>query len=238
MLRASGALRVTLLPDVDAFLGPHGAPRLNGKDGDERFWRLLEALDAEVHAGLGAHVTPLLHRGAVRRALIERETRSEDEIRLGRERSRAGSRATCRTSAGDDDGAGLTVAARLSRRDCGRARRIVVQQRRFTQPSSKRFRPLLFMRSEDFPEALALFRLRTAALGSGWDIYEGWVGRYELAQTASEDELDQERRRTRRRRRRRRKRRGGEGDASEEFDAGSEPIDEPLDERGDEPGDA
>ena len=52
----------------------------------------------------------------------------------------------------------LTVSARLARRDSGRARRVIVHQRRFDQPASKRFRPLLFMRSDDFPEALELFR--------------------------------------------------------------------------------
>ena len=190
MLRSCGALRV-ILPDIDAYLESQTADEAtNG------LWSLLEALDADVHAGF-APTTPvciaILFSG-----LIDRE--ADPETRLG-----PGEPRDLQTVAGEILEP-LTIAARLSRRDCGRARRIVVQQRRFTQAPTKRFRPLLFMRSEDFPEALALFRLRTAAHGEGWDIYEGWVGRYELAQTASEDEMEQERRRTRRRRRRRRRR--------------------------------
>jgi hypothetical protein len=79
-----------------------------------------------------------------------------------------------------------------------------LQQRRFTQTSTKRFRPLVFMRSEEFPEALELFRLRVAARGQGWDIYEGWKERHRLSQSLPEEELEAERRRGRRRRRRRR----------------------------------
>ena len=102
----------------------------------------------------------------------------------------------------------LSAAARLSRRDFSRARRIIAAQRRFTQPPSKRFSPLLFARTEDFPEALDLFGLRVEARGKGWDIFEGWQDRHERAQRATEEELETERRRTRRRRRRRSRRRG------------------------------
>ena len=89
----------------------------------------------------------------------------------------------------------------------GRARRIILNQRRFTQASTKRFRPLLFMRGEEFPESLELFCLRVAARGQGWDIYEGWKARYELSLQAPPEEVDLERKKSRRRRRRR----GGRG---------------------------
>jgi hypothetical protein len=100
----------------------------------------------------------------------------------------------------------LAAAARLSRREFGRARRIIACQGRFTQGPTKRFSPLLFARTEEFPEALDLFGLRVEARGMGWDIFEGWQDRYERALRASPEELEEERRRTRRRRRRRRRR--------------------------------
>ena len=49
------------------------------------------------------------------------------------------------------------------------------------------------MRSEEFPEALDLFRLRVEARGQGWDIYEGWCERYQKALEASTEELEEER---------------------------------------------
>src|SRR5262249_9779491 len=110
----------------------------------------------------------------------------------------------------------LAQETRMPRREVARARRIILQQRRFTQSSTKRFRPLAFMRSKDFPEALDLFRLRMAARGQGWDIYEGWKARFELAQRASPEGLASEPRGTGRRRRRRRRggaQRNGSGSA-------------------------
>ncbi len=73
-----------------------------------------------------------------------------------------------------------------------RARRNIFQQRRFTQVATKRFRPLLFLRSEDFPEALELFRLRVAARGQGWDLYEGWRDRYRRLLSAPPSEIEAE----------------------------------------------
>ncbi len=70
-----------------------------------------------------------------------------------------------------------------------------------TRPSSKRFSPLLFMRSQDFVDALDLFRLRCMARGQGWDVYEAWLARYQRAQEATEEELEVARRKRRRRRR-------------------------------------
>jgi hypothetical protein len=115
----------------------------------------------------------------------------------------------------------FAAVSRLSRRDCGRARRIVAQQRRFTQPTSKRFRPLLFMHGDDFPEALDLFRLRSAAWGQGWEVYEAWVTRYQRAQSVRPEELE----RTRKKRRPRNRRRGRKAPRSEDSeDAPENPV--------------
>src|SRR5205823_677440 len=46
MLRACGALKV-ILPAIDHYLGPKDEPEARA----ETFWRLLEALDADVHQG-------------------------------------------------------------------------------------------------------------------------------------------------------------------------------------------
>jgi hypothetical protein len=77
-------------------------------------------------------------------------------------------------------------------------------QRRFHQTPSKRFRPLVFAASEDFEEALLLFKLRVAARGQGWDIYEGWRERRSQALEAAPEAVATERKKARRRRRRRR----------------------------------
>jgi len=191
MLRACGALRA-VLGDVAEYLEPEG--RLD-PDRAERFWRLLEALDGEVHQGYEPTTAVCI---AVLFVLIVEVEADPDT----------------RTLEGDPGDLAdvcwevlepLSSSARLSRRDFGRARRIIFAQRRFTQAPGKRFSPLLFARTEDFPEALDLFGLWVEARGKGWDIFEGWQDRYERAQRASEGELDTERKRTRRRRRRRRR---------------------------------
>src|SRR6185436_7324928 len=48
MLRACGALKV-ILPLVDEYLGPREDHEAQGRA--EGFWRLFEALDADVHTG-------------------------------------------------------------------------------------------------------------------------------------------------------------------------------------------
>jgi poly(A) polymerase len=192
MLRACGALRV-ILPDVDRYLGSKDDPE--DQERADSFWRLIEALDADVHGGFVPSSAVCIALLFLR--IIERE--ADPSTR------------TLRGGAGDIAAVAaevlepVSLATRLSRRDSQRARRIVTQQRRFTQPSTKRFRPLVFMRSEEFPECLDLFRLRMAARGQGWDIYEGWRARYELSLKSSAEEVEAERRRGRRRRRRRRK---------------------------------
>ena len=194
MMRACGALHA-VLPDVADYLEPDG--RLDPERA-ERFWRLLEALDAEVHQGYDPTTAVCI---AVLFLLIV-EAEADPDTR------------TLEGAPGDlaevcwEVLEPLSSSARLSRRDFGRARRIIASQRRFTQAPSKRFSPLLFARTEEFPEALDLFGLWVEARGKGWDIFEGWQDRYERARRASSDELEEERRRTRRRRKRRRRGRG------------------------------
>jgi len=93
--------------------------------------------------------------------------------------------------------------ARLSRRALERARRMIFNQRRFTQPSSKSRRTGPFLMSEEFEPSLDLFRLRSHAWGQGWDVYEGWVERRRKLQELPGEEREQVLRRKRRRRRRR-----------------------------------
>ena len=189
MLRACGALKV-ILPDVDRYLGSKDDP--HDQERADSFWRLIEALDADVHTGFVPSSAVCVALLFLR--IIERE--SEPETRTLR--GAPGDIATVAAEILEP----VSLSTRLSRRDSQRARRIITQQRRFTQPSTKRFRPLVFMRGEEFPECLDLFRLRMAARGQGWDIYEGWRARYELSLKSSSEEVDAERRRGRRRRRR------------------------------------
>jgi poly(A) polymerase len=205
MMRACGALRV-ILPSVDEFLGARDDPDPTAHDRADTYWRLLEALDGDVHAGnlpsAAVGVAVLFLRGIERRAGIDPRTHDAPVQDVAR--------------AAEEVIEPFAVAFRLSRRDAGRAVRIIAQQRRFTQPASKRFRPLLFARGEDFRDALDLFRLRSMAWGQGWDVYEAWLHRWQQAQGASTDEVDRERRRKRRRGRRRGRTRADEpGEAGE-----------------------
>ncbi|TDJ71868.1 MAG: polynucleotide adenylyltransferase PcnB [Planctomycetota bacterium] len=198
MLRACGALAV-LLPQIDEYLGPRETPDRAAVERAGHFWRLLEALDAEVHRGYEPSsavciAVMFLH-------IIEREADAETRTLPGA----PGEIGDVCWEVIDE----LSTTARLSRRDFGRARRIIVQQSRFTLPKSNRFSPLLFTLTEDFPESLELFGLRVEARGQGWDIYEGWRDRFNRAKSASDEDLEAERRSVRKRRRpRRRKRRG------------------------------
>ncbi|MCK6446204.1 MAG: polynucleotide adenylyltransferase PcnB [Planctomycetes bacterium] len=189
MLRACGALRV-ILPQIDEFLGPKNDPDPAAHDRADSYWRLLEALDSEIHSGY--QPTPALSVAVLYLRLVER-----DAALHGREPGDLAQSAA-------DLLEPFALAMRLSRRDSGRAQRIVAQQRRFTQVASKRFSPLLFIRAEEFSEALALFKLRSMAWGQGWDLYDAWVSRVEKARLASPEEIEAARRSTRKRRRRRR----------------------------------
>ncbi|MBI5431984.1 MAG: polynucleotide adenylyltransferase PcnB [Planctomycetes bacterium] len=202
MLRACGALRV-ILPQIDEYLGARNEPDPAAHDRADSFWRLLEALDSEVHAGHAP--TPAVSIAVLCLRLIERDSAAK-----GREAGDLGESAA-------DLLEPFALTMRLSRRDGGRAQRIIVQQRRFSQVASKRFSPLLFIRAEEFPEALHLFKLRSMAWGQGWDVYDAWVSRVEKAHQASPEELDAARRTTKKRRRRRRG--GSTADRPEPVDA-------------------
>ncbi|MCZ6598170.1 MAG: polynucleotide adenylyltransferase PcnB [Planctomycetota bacterium] len=194
MLRACGALRV-LLPEVDGFLGARNDPDPAAHDRADSYWRLLEALDAYVHDG---HVpTRALCMAVLYLRVIEQRAPGGNA---------AGSDVLARTAY--DVLQPFGSRARVARRILGRAGQIIANQPRFTQAPSKRFRPLLFMRSDAFEESLSLFRLRSAAWGQGWDVYEGWTERYRqlLEDPAEEIEPARARRRGGRRRGRRRRR--------------------------------
>lgn len=217
-LRSSGALRVILPPVADHLDPPvDGSPEVHDRIG--AFWRLLEALDSEVHRGFEPSAAVCI--GLLFHDIIERQADPERRSLPGEPRDLLQVTGEVLEP--------MAEAARLARRDTARARRIILQQRRFLQTSTKRFRPRLFCLSEDFPESLELFRLRSQALGQGWDIYEAWVERAKRAHEASSDELHEERRATRGKRRRRGgrgagRRRGGEELAAEPSRAGEEPA--------------
>ena len=194
MLRACGALSV-LLPEVDAYLGARDDPDPAAHDRADTYWRLLEALDADVHAG--REPTTALLVAVLYLRVIEREADPAT-------RTLSGEPGDLFQVAGEVLEP-VALRTRLARRDWARARRVIASQRRFHQSSSKRFRPLTFMRGEEFEEALELFRLHSAAWGQGWDVYEAWCQRYELARELPDSEVraasPSRRRRGRRRRR-------------------------------------
>ena len=197
MLRASGAL-ATLFPEIDAYLGRRDDPDPAAHDRADLYWRLLEALDADIHAG--AEPTP-----AVLLAVLF--------LRVVEHKSEGGGGTAASLAA--DLIEPLATSARLPRRAVEGAKRIIALQHRFTQQWTQSPRRVLFLHSEDFPEALHLFRLRSAAWGQGWDVYEGWLERHKRAQEMPETELAGLRRRGRRRGGRRR-RKGGRADEPSE----------------------
>jgi hypothetical protein len=162
MLRRAGALEV-ILPEVHRYLGSPEDPDPEARDRADAYWRLLEALDADVHAG-GEVTTPVAIAVLFLR-IIEREVPTS-------ERPPAESPEIVRVAAEVLEP--FAVRSRLSRRDTSRTIRIIAQQRRFTQPSTKSFSRKVFVLAEEFPEALHLFRLRCMAWGQGWDVYEAW----------------------------------------------------------------
>jgi len=198
MLRACGALAV-ILPEVDLYLGQRDDPDPKAHDRADQFWRLMEALDAYVHDG---HMPSTALCIAV---LFLRVIESEADEAT---RTLPGPPPEDLFEVTGEVLEPFGLSARLPRRDCGNARRLIAVQRRFTQVASKRFRPAMFLHSEEFPEALALFRLSSMAWGQGWDVYEAWVQRYRALQEtpgALPPPLEP------RKRRRRRRRRSGEG---------------------------
>ena len=192
MLRASGAL-AALFPEIDRFLGERDDPDPEAHDRADSYWRLLEALDADVHSGRTPDTPVLVAVLFLRLLEYEQEATLEEggpediEELLDRVVGPYADR------------------ARIPRRILERTRRVLISQRRFTQPATKNFRPLLFLLSPEFPDALALFRLRSAAWGQGWDVYEGWMRRFEEAKEIPPEEVEAVRRTKRRRRPRKRR---------------------------------
>ena len=164
----------------------------------QSFWRLLEALDADIQSGEelsnGVLVALLIHDLVSARIPAQDDPEAEVPVR-------AIAKAT------DQILEPFTRASRLPRKDASKARRLLTVQGRFSAQSGERFRPLLFCLTEDFEDALALFRIRSRALGRGWDIYEGWVERQRQASELSDEDIQGEKRRGRRRRRRPKRRR-------------------------------
>lgn len=194
-MRKCGALAV-ILPEIDDYLGSHENPSRAELKRAATFDGLLEALDTHVHGGFEpttAVCLALLFHGMA-------EMQADPETR-----TLPGTPPEFQHVTGEVMEA-LAGNARVSRRDAGRARRIIFQQRNFIGPFGKRFRPRLFCLAEEFQESLDLFRLRTEAHGEGWDIYRAWVERQAAALEMDAEEIDGERRRARRGRRRRRRR--------------------------------
>jgi poly(A) polymerase len=194
-MRQCGAMSV-ILPELDEHLGPIEDSTTAEQKRSAAFAGLLEALDAHVHDGFDPSTPVCL--SILYNDIAELQANPET-----------------RTLPGDPPDfqhvtgeimESLAGNARLSRRDAGRARRIIVHQRNFEGPFGRRFRPRLFCLADEFQESLDLFRLRTEARGEGWDIYKAWEERYEEAIGMDAEELENERRRARRSRRKRRRR--------------------------------
>ncbi|MDZ4773156.1 MAG: polynucleotide adenylyltransferase PcnB [Planctomycetota bacterium] len=200
MLRACGALAV-ILPAIDRYLGPKDDSVAQTRA--EGFWRLLEALDADVHQGFVPSTSVCIALLYLR--IIEREADPATRELRGPAPDLVTVTAEVLIPVG--------LQTRLPRRETARARKIILLQRRFVQSSTKRFRPIAFLKSDEFLDALELFRLRIAARGQGWDIYEGWKERHRLAQALPVAEVEAERA-PRRRRRRKKTDSSGPGPAS------------------------
>ncbi len=194
MLRACRALRV-LLPELDDYLGTRDDPDPAAHDRADSYWRLLEALDADVHEGSEQPTSVLLAVLFLR--ILERRLEA-----LGHEPSVERVDPGVLLDAADRVFFPVTEPARVPRRAVERAVRILAAQRRFTLPATKARSAVGFLESQDFEKALQLFRLRSAAWGQGWDVYEGWEERRRRHLELPADERLALRQRGRRRRRR------------------------------------
>ncbi len=195
MLRACGALRV-ILPAVDEHLGPRRGGPEEGHLRAELFWRMLEALDAEVHGGYEPSISVVL--SVLFNELVERQMDTNTRTLPGAPSDRL---TECRKVMDS-----ITEAARLNRREFSRAQRLIAAQDSLAHLTRPRFSPLLFARGEGFEDAHNLFGLRAQARGVGWDIFEAWEEIHERSTLLTEEEIQNERKRVRRRPRRRRKR--------------------------------
>ncbi len=193
MLRACGAL-AELFPDLDRHLGDRDADDHQVQQRLGSFYRLLEALDQEVHSDL--EPSNALCLAVLFAPLVEEELEEEEDPRA-------------RLLRAEDLIHPTAERARLAKRDWTRAARILANQPHFTEQGESRFSPLLFCLTPAFEESLCFFGLRVHARGKGWDLHEGWQERLERALDADEDELSEERNRTRKRKPRKRRRRRG-----------------------------
>ena len=194
-LRSCSALE-PIFPGLHRHLDP-GRRTADSEAVRQSFWRLLEALDADIQSGElpsnAVLVALLIHDLVEARASIEAEELQGAAIRNI-------------ANAADSILEPFTSGARLPRKDASKARRLLTLQGRFTAQGKQGFRPLLFCLTEDFQDALALFRIRSRAKGRGYDIYQGWVDRLMQANELTDEEILEERRHGRRRKRKRRRR--------------------------------
>lgn len=161
-LRDFGALQM-VLPELDLFLDEEEKNVPDAENLVQRFWKGLEQLDASVAPGkipssalvLSCLFYPLFLRQ------LQKETRSiydPSQILL-------------------DLMLPLAQRTRLPRFDLGRAQRICVVQRRFTQKPGRRFRPHHFAAQDFFPEALEFFRIQALSRGLDLNLYNRWADR-------------------------------------------------------------
>jgi len=200
MLRASQCLKV-LLPEIDAFIGERDDPAAH--DRADTYWRLLGALDADVHAG-NEPSRPLC-LAVLWLRVIEAHAGADTRTRPGSMPGSTKDLFDVVSTVLEP----LVQDSRLPRRTFIIARRIIAEQHRFEELPGDDVRAQLFTLTEHFPEALNLFRLRSAAWGQGWERYEAWRLAYEEMQSASDDDVAALRKRGRRRRTRPRGRRRG-----------------------------
>jgi poly(A) polymerase len=196
MMRACGALGV-LLPGIDEYIGPAGDPDPASHDRADSYWRLLEALDADVHAG--REPSRALCLAILWLRVIEREADADTRTLSGE----PGDLFSVVTEVLDP----LVQDSRLPRRTFIITRRMIVDQQRLRDLPGTDPRSLVFTTTEGFSEALNLFRVRSAAWGQGWDLYEAWRTVQDEMESVPEDELAALRKRGRRRGSRRPRRR-------------------------------
>jgi poly(A) polymerase len=103
----------------------------------------------------------------------------------------------------------LARVARLSRRDVGTAKRLLANQWRLVAPQSRRFRPLVFVRTPEFEDSLDLLALCARAGAADPALVDRWRARRDEARSAAPEDLEPEVAPRRKRRRRRRRGHGG-----------------------------
>jgi poly(A) polymerase len=194
MLRACGALKI-VLPEVDRYLGERDDSGAGERA--DRLWRLLEALDNDVHGGF-VPTTPVCLAILYLR-IIEQDvdlTAAAGPGTLGRRRDgRARPRAR-RAELADRP-------PRLHARGADHRPAAAVHAARLAPLPAAALRAL-----RGVPRGARPLPPAFGGLGQGWDLYEGWRARASSRGRRRPDEIESERRAARRRPRRRRRRRG------------------------------